>query len=84
MDFPEIDVHNFHPKFNSMDGNIDRRSFNGPIKMNGKLPLNVGGRTGAEGKKSFNRWGVNHGADAIVTRCKKHKNGTIVTDESGK
>ncbi|XP_072298647.1 ADP-ribose pyrophosphatase, mitochondrial [Eucyclogobius newberryi] len=65
---PEIGT--FSPKFNALDGNIDRRSFEGIYRVEGGKPLNPRGRTGVTGRGLLGRWGPNHAADPIVTRWK--------------
>lgn len=79
--FKSDDV-NFHPKWNSIDGKIDRTSFHGNYKIRDKYPLNVAGRTGLTGRGLLGRWGVNHAADPLVTRWKRHTNGTIIKHDT--
>ncbi|XP_055299048.1 ADP-ribose pyrophosphatase, mitochondrial-like isoform X2 [Sitodiplosis mosellana] len=81
---PAIDAINFHPKWNSIDGDVDRTSFHGEYEIRNKYPLNVAGRTGIIGRGLLGRWGVSHAADCIVTRWKRNDNGTIVKDTSTK
>lgn len=71
---------NFHPKWHSLDGNIDRRSFHGAYEIRDKYPLNVAGRTGIAGRGLLGRWAVNHAADPVVTRWKRNIDGTIETN----
>lgn len=68
----------FQPKWNSIDGKIDRTSFHGKYEIVEKFPLNVAGRTGVIGRGLLGRWGVNHAADPIVTRWKRNIDGTIM------
>lgn len=72
---PEIENDKFQPKWNDVDGNVDRRSYdnNEPVKylILQKYPLNPRGRTGLCGRGSLYRWGPNHAADAVVTRWKQ-------------
>lgn len=68
---------NFQPKWHSLDGNIDRRSFHGEYEIRDKYPLNVAGRTGIAGRGLLGRWAVNHAADPVVTRWKRNADGTI-------
>lgn len=63
-----IDDGNFHPKWNKIDGKIDRTTFHGEYEIRHRYPLNVAGRTGITGRGLLGRWGVNHAADPIVTR----------------
>ncbi|XP_076301128.1 ADP-ribose pyrophosphatase, mitochondrial [Lasioglossum baleicum] len=69
---PDIGDDLFKPKWNSLDGNVNRKSFNGDyiIDENG-YPLNPIGRTGIIGRGLLGRWGPNHAADPIVTRWKQ-------------
>jgi hypothetical protein len=41
------------------------------------LPRNPVGRTGIEGRGLLGKWGPNHAADPIVTRCVKKQNKLI-------
>lgn len=70
---------NFNPKWNSIDGKVDRTTFHGEYDVVDKYPLNVAGRTGLIGRGLLGRWGVNHAADPIVTRWKRNIDGTIMT-----
>src|SRR6218665_825757 len=64
-------VENFKPKFNEMDGLIDRRSHTGIYKINNEgFPLNPSGRTGLSYRGMLGKWGPNHAADPIITRWK--------------
>jgi ADP-ribose pyrophosphatase len=66
---PQIASSGFSPKFNALDGQLNRRSWEGVYKVNEKgYPLNVVGRTGLGGRGSLGKWGPNHAADCIVTR----------------
>ncbi|XP_054615235.1 ADP-ribose pyrophosphatase, mitochondrial isoform X2 [Dunckerocampus dactyliophorus] len=65
---PEIGT--FSPQFNTVDGAVDRRSFEGSYKVEDGKPLNPHGRTGLTGRGLLGRWGPNHAADPIVTRWK--------------
>ena len=67
---PEITDKDFQPKWNAIDGNINRVSFMGVYKVN-PYPLNPMGRTGIQGRGLLGRWGPNHAADPIVTRWKR-------------
>ena len=56
-------------KFNSVDGKVDRRSFEGEYHLDTHgVPKNPLGRTGMRGRGLLGRWGPNHAADPIVTR----------------
>lgn len=68
---------NFKPQWNTLDGNVNRKSFIGSYIINNGKPLNPVGRTGLEGRGILGRWGPNHAADPIVTRWKRN-NGSLV------
>ncbi|KAH8260598.1 hypothetical protein KR038_008250 [Drosophila bunnanda] len=75
----------FHPKWNQLDGQVNRESFHGAYEVKDGLPLNPIGRTGLSGRGLLGRWGPNHAADPIVTRWKRNAEGAIVTNStSGK
>ena len=61
----------FHPHWNKVDGNINRKSHMGVYQIVDLFPLNPAGRTGLRGRGVLGRWGPNHAADPIVTRWKK-------------
>ncbi|XP_075879885.1 ADP-ribose pyrophosphatase, mitochondrial isoform X2 [Nelusetta ayraudi] len=73
---PEIG--SFSPKFNSMDSEVDRTSFEGNYKLEKGFPLNPRGRTGLSGRGLLGRWGPNHAADPIVTRWKVDAKGSKI------
>ncbi|XP_051744368.1 ADP-ribose pyrophosphatase, mitochondrial [Ctenopharyngodon idella] len=73
---PEIGA--FSPQFNSLDGSVDRRSYEGPYRIQNGNPLNPHGRTGLQGRGLLGRWGPNHAADPIVTRWKRDLSGQRV------
>ncbi|KAA8584940.1 ADP-ribose pyrophosphatase, mitochondrial isoform X1 [Etheostoma spectabile] len=64
------DIDSFSPKFNAVDGAVDRTSFDDSYKIEEGKPLNPHGRTGVTGRGLLGRWGPNHAADPIVTRWK--------------
>ncbi|KAM9780136.1 ADP-ribose pyrophosphatase, mitochondrial, partial [Neosynchiropus ocellatus] len=64
------DIGSFSPKFNRVDGAVDRTSFEGSYRVEKGKPLNPRGRTGLTGRGLLGRWGPNHAADPIVTRWK--------------
>ncbi|XP_033827748.1 ADP-ribose pyrophosphatase, mitochondrial [Periophthalmus magnuspinnatus] len=70
---PEIGK--FSVKFNALDGEVDRTSFEGNYRVENGKPLNPRGRTGVTGRGLLGRWGPNHAADPIVTRWKMDKKG---------
>lgn len=78
LSFVNSDSADFHPKWNSIDGKIDRTSFHGKYEIDERRPLNVAGRTGIIGRGLLGRWGVNHAADPIVTRWKRNIDRTIM------
>ncbi|GLH07134.1 Tetraspanin [Gryllus bimaculatus] len=61
----------FSPKWNSIDGHVNRQSFVINYSVKDKRPLNPVGRTGLSGRGLLGRWGPNHAADPIVTRWKR-------------
>lgn len=69
---PDIGEISFKPNWNTIDGNVNRKSFTSDyvINKNG-YPLNPIGRTGIIGRGLLGRWGPNHAADPIVTRWKQ-------------
>ncbi|XP_066991481.2 ADP-ribose pyrophosphatase, mitochondrial [Anabrus simplex] len=69
---PRIDDPNFQPKWNSIDGSINRKSHTGEYTIKERRPLNPVGRTGLAGRGILGRWGPNHAADPIVTRWKRN------------
>ena len=81
---PDINHETFKPKFNALDGKIDRRSYEGPYRISQKVPLNIRGRTGLFGRGILGRYGPNHAADPIVTRWKRYPDGMLMHDEISK
>ena len=72
------------PKFNHLDGKVDRSSHGGPYKVSPKgLPLNPSGRTGVAGRGVLGRFGPNHFADPVVTRWRRDPAGEIINDRFG-
>ncbi|XP_046966210.1 ADP-ribose pyrophosphatase, mitochondrial [Vanessa cardui] len=67
---PEIGSANFSPKWNSLDGKVNRESYMGLYNIVNGYPLNPVGRTGICGRGVLGRWGPNHAADPVVTRWK--------------
>lgn len=68
-----IDEANFKPKWNSIDGNVNRESYTSSYDVQNGYPLNPVGRTGMSGRGVLGRWGPNHAADPVVTRWKHNK-----------
>ncbi|KAF5288426.1 hypothetical protein FQR65_LT02078 [Abscondita terminalis] len=79
---PNIDDPNFKPKFNELDGKVNRQSYAGIYSVSDGRPLNPSGRTGLRGRGVLGRWGPNHAADPIVTRWKMSDDGRRETDPS--
>ncbi|KAJ7990020.1 hypothetical protein DPEC_G00310530 [Dallia pectoralis] len=74
----------FSPKFNTLDGKVDRRSHEGEYKVEKDTPINPRGRTGLTGRGLLGRWGPNHAADPIVTRWKRDSAGLKVSHQVSK
>lgn len=79
---PEIDEPKFEPKWNEVDGNINRKSHMGIYMVNEGRPLNPKGRSGLKGRGVLGRWGPNHAADPVVTRWKRSDDGKNLIDPS--
>lgn len=77
---PDIKDPRFKPRFNELDGKINRRSYEGNYLVEKGIPLNIRGRTGLSGRGILGRYGPNHAADPIVTRWKRHPEGGICHD----
>ncbi|KAM9457381.1 ADP-ribose pyrophosphatase, mitochondrial [Clarias gariepinus] len=73
------DIGSFSPRFNALDGSVDRRSYEGDYIIQDGHPLNPQGRTGLNGQGLLGRWGPNHAADPIVTRWKRDSTGKPVS-----
>ncbi|XP_035254081.1 ADP-ribose pyrophosphatase, mitochondrial isoform X1 [Anguilla anguilla] len=78
------DIGSFSPKFNAVDGSVDRTSHVGTYKVEQGRPLNPCGRTGLAGRGLLGRWGPNHAADPIVTRWKRDSAGQRVLNAHSK
>lgn len=81
---PDIKDKEFNPKWNDIDGNVNRTSHVQTYIIKDGYPLNPVGRTGLSGRGILGRWGPNHAADPIVTRWKKSENLEQCFDESSK
>lgn len=82
---PKFDDPTFEPKYNELDGQVNRVSHIGSYQVIHKLPLNPFGRTGITGRGILGRYGVNHAADPIVSTWKRNEVNEIVKhDQSGK
>ncbi|KFD59475.1 hypothetical protein M514_28346, partial [Trichuris suis] len=62
---PDIKSPGFHPKFNAIDGKVDRRRIkacdeNVTYEVSDGFPLNPAGRTGLTGRGILPRYGPNH------------------------
>lgn len=82
----DLKVHDpeFNPKFNELDGNINRVSHIGRYAVEDKMPLNPFGRTGISGRGILGRYGPNHAADPIVSTWKRDENKQKVLNEQSK
>ncbi|XP_013145242.1 PREDICTED: ADP-ribose pyrophosphatase, mitochondrial isoform X3 [Papilio polytes] len=78
---PDIDDLKFKPTWNSIDGNVNRKSYVGNYSIKNGFPMNPVGRTGIYGRGLLGRWGPNHAADPVVTRWKKQADGENAIDE---
>ncbi|CAG5045984.1 unnamed protein product [Parnassius apollo] len=78
---PDITDSNFKPKWNSLDGNVNRKSHMGLYQITNGYPINPLGRTGICGRGVLGRWGPNHAADPVVTRWKRLNNGEMEIDK---
>uniref|UniRef100_A0A8C4QCX7 ADP-ribose pyrophosphatase, mitochondrial n=2 Tax=Eptatretus burgeri TaxID=7764 RepID=A0A8C4QCX7_EPTBU len=58
------------PKYNQLDGSVERRSHTGEYMVIENIPRNPCGRTGLLGRGLLGKWGPNHAADSVVTRWK--------------
>ncbi|KAJ1520177.1 hypothetical protein ONE63_004391 [Megalurothrips usitatus] len=72
---PAADAEGFAPRWNALDGGVDRRSHDGEYAVEGGRPRNPRGRTGLAGRGVLGRWGPNHAADPIVTRWRPGADG---------
>nr|CAD7442927.1 unnamed protein product [Timema bartmani]CAD7458919.1 unnamed protein product [Timema tahoe] len=81
---PEIGESGFSPRWNSVDGKVNRKSHHGDYELYKSTPLNIIGRTGLSGRGILGRWGPNHAADPIVTRWKRNKQNIEISIESKK
>ncbi|XP_069591055.1 ADP-ribose pyrophosphatase, mitochondrial isoform X2 [Ranitomeya imitator] len=75
----------FCPKYNALDGQVERTSFEGTYEVIDGWPRNPMGRTGIIGRGLLGRWGPNHAADPIITRWKRSTAGEKMQySETGK
>ncbi|XP_076331828.1 ADP-ribose pyrophosphatase, mitochondrial isoform X3 [Tachypleus tridentatus] len=79
---PNIGDPGFEPKWNLLDGKINRKSHQGEYHIVNGYPINLQGRTGLKGRGCLGRWGPNHAADPVVTRWKKNDKGDIIKNPS--
>ncbi|XP_075035055.1 ADP-ribose pyrophosphatase, mitochondrial isoform X2 [Mixophyes fleayi] len=69
----------FRPRYNALDGLVQRTSFEGTYHVENGTPRNPKGRTGVIGRGLLGRWGPNHAADPIITRWKRNAAGKKMT-----
>ncbi|XP_076042899.1 ADP-ribose pyrophosphatase, mitochondrial [Oratosquilla oratoria] len=81
---PDISETLFKPKWNELDGNVDRRSHEGTYEVVDGYPRNKHGRTGVMGRGCLGRWGPNHAADPVVTRWKIENESRVINPVSKK
>jgi len=80
----ELGEKGFKPKWNTLDGDINRASHQGEYLVEEGRPLNIMGRTGLNGRGVLGKWGPNHAADPIVTRWKREEGQVVVHPDTGK
>ncbi|RWS20717.1 ADP-ribose pyrophosphatase-like protein, partial [Leptotrombidium deliense] len=78
---PNIGEAGFNPKWNAVDGEVNRQSHEGEYKVVNGYPLNPSGRTGISGRGNRGKWGPNHAGDAVVTRWKRDHTNQIIHDK---
>lgn len=79
---PDLGSEGFSPKWNTLDGNVNRASHEGEYQVDAtNRPLNIRGRTGVSGRGVLGKWGPNHAADPIVTRWKHGEHGEPLKSE---
>ncbi|XP_052859897.1 ADP-ribose pyrophosphatase, mitochondrial [Anopheles cruzii] len=86
-EWADLDAENpaFEPKWNQLDGKVNRVSFVGEYEIRDDCPVNPFGRTGIRGRGILGRWGPNHAADPVVTRWKRDEAGApVLHPDSGK
>lgn len=81
---PDIFDKNFKPKWNTLDGLVNRQSHVGQYNIVKMFPLNPIGRTGLAGRGVLGKWGPNHAADPVVTRWKTISNMKVLNEDSNK
>ncbi|XP_054733215.1 ADP-ribose pyrophosphatase, mitochondrial [Anastrepha obliqua] len=81
---PDIGCENFQPKWNELDGAVNRVSLNGIYKIENEYPINSFGRTGLRGRGLLGRWGPNHAADPVVTRWQRDADGNKIWNSETK
>lgn len=81
---PEIGAPRFKPRWNALDGKVNRCSHTRQYNVVDGFPRNVCGRTGLAGRGALGRWGPNHAADPIVTRWKVADGRRVIHDETDK
>lgn len=81
---PNIKDLTFKPKFNQLDGEVNRVSHVGQYQIADNVPLNPFGRTGISGRGILGRYGPNHAADPIVSTWKRDDARKIVHHEKSR
>uniref|UniRef100_A0A1B6DPX1 Nudix hydrolase domain-containing protein n=1 Tax=Clastoptera arizonana TaxID=38151 RepID=A0A1B6DPX1_9HEMI len=81
---PDINDRSFKPKWNVLDGSVNRKSFISDYEIRENFPINPMGRTGLTGRGILGKWGPNHAADPIVTKWKLSNKQTIINKSSKK
>ncbi|XP_072376575.1 ADP-ribose pyrophosphatase, mitochondrial [Diabrotica undecimpunctata] len=77
---PPLNDSLFNPKWNQLDGKINRQSHTGTYNIVDGRPLNPEGRTGIKGRGVLGKWGPNHAADPVVTRWKMDNNLKVINN----
>ncbi|KAK6636683.1 hypothetical protein RUM43_010345 [Polyplax serrata] len=77
---PPLETPNFKPKWNELDGDVNRKSHFTDYDVIDGAPLNPIGRTGIKGRGCLGRWGPNHAADSILTRWKRSPENVVEFD----
>ncbi|CAH1107185.1 unnamed protein product [Psylliodes chrysocephalus] len=75
---PPLEDVSFKPKWNELDGKINRKSHTGTYRILNERPLNPQGRTGIKGRGVLGKWGPNHAADPILTRWKMEQDKKVL------
>ncbi|XP_060522797.1 ADP-ribose pyrophosphatase, mitochondrial isoform X2 [Cylas formicarius] len=81
---PPLSDPSFKPKWNELDGKVNRKSYEGEYSISDGRPMNPAGRTGVKGRGVLGKWGPNHAADPIVTRWKRVDGARVLDTKSNK